>query len=195
MRITNNKSLKTKRIVAYLLDIFIVLMLSNVLLNGIVDKKHQEDLVKDLGIKDITEIANLKDVTEEQKIIMYNYDRKTVKYNLVAYLIALIYYIIIPIINKGSTLGQKILNLRTVSDNLITGIIIRSHLIYASLYSFLPVIFIYQLSRVGYYTALGALTMIIGSFLMIEFFVYLLDKDNKGLHDYIAQTRVIEIGE
>lgn len=188
------RELKLKRCLAYILDSLIIIVLSLLIAVPFEKANDLDDLFKELEIEKLTE-HNEKKLTKKQKDKLYEFNKKNSSKNLIITFASVGMLIVIPLITGGDTLGQKMFRLETTSNNIKAGVLIRGLLIYPQVYSFVDLIFLKTTTQKGYYMAADAFTLIQMMFLMILFFAFLFSKNNKGLHDYIAQTEVIKIGD
>ena len=99
--------------------------------------------------------------------------------------------------NKGQTIGKKLLNIRVVDkDNenpisILKGLV-RSLLIFNILSGALSIIFLYLLGKETYFNIYGTLVGIEAIFMLITIMFVLYRKDHRGLHDMITNTIVIK---
>ena len=192
-----------KRIIAYFIDILIVSIVVTPFINikainPYIDdyNKYYEEYTK------LIEDANNGDIdtnSDEYKDQVIDLNYKIAEYKVINSSISvvslIVYFVIIQYFLKGQTIGKKILKLRVVSNkdkelnighyfvrSLILNNIIFSIILIAGIYIFNETAY-YNLSMVVSYLQLLVMSVII---LMV-----VLRRDNRGLHDFLAGTKVI----
>ncbi len=131
---------------------------------------------------------------EKQPTVYYNYQRSAWYTYLVYIIIYLLYFVGFNIITKGQTLGKKLMNLEITTINNTTPnaiqYLIRSVIVYNIGIYFLNLITPFI---VGPEKILEVSNIIMIIEWVIEFAVVLstlLNKENRGIHDYLAKTKV-----
>ncbi len=99
-------------------------------------------------------------------------------------------------LNKGQTLGKKLLKIKVVNKDgekpSIWNMLLRSLFIYNIVSALFSIIFVNILSVNTFtyiYTIVGYVEFFV---IIVSFFMVTYKKDGKGLHDMIAGTNVIE---
>jgi len=164
---------------------------------------------------------NLQDDLEDEKIIQDEYDVKLEKLNdsfnednvnynykliklslistIVSMLVILLYFVVIQYYFNGQTLGKKIMKLRVVSkDNKqlnILNYLIRSLILNSVLTNTLSIIMVIVLSKSNYLIYNEIIYVVNYALEMAIIFMMGFTKDNRGLQDYVANTKVIYEGE
>lgn len=132
-----------------------------------------------------------------------NYSYKLLKYSIIPTIVNLmcimLYFIVMQFYFGGQTLGKKILKLKVVSNNdkklNIVNFFIRSLVVNELFINMLNVIFLLVLSK-GNYLVYNKIIYVITYILeMAILFTIVFDKHNRGLHDYISNTKVIELNK
>ena len=194
-----------KRIIAYLIDILLVSIVVTPFINIKAINPNIDDYNKYYEeYTQLIEDANNGDIdtsSEEYKNEIIDLNYKIAEYKVINSSISvvslIIYFVIIQYFLKGQTVGKKILKLKVVSNkdkelnignyfvrSLILNNIIFSIILIIGVYIFKPNSY-YNLSMVVSYLQLLVMSVII---LMV-----VLRKDNRGLHDIIAGTKVISL--
>ena len=111
----------------------------------------------------------------------------------------MLYFIVMQFYFGGQTLGKRILKLKVVSNNdkklSIINFFIRSLIVNEIFINILNVIFILVLSK-GNYLIYNKIIYVVTYILeMAILFTMVFDKQNRGLHDYISNTKVIELNK
>lgn len=169
-------------------------------------KKNVKELDKSLDDEKISEKEYEKKLNKlnnsfDEKSIDYNY--KLIKLSIIptiiSILVILLYFVVIQFYMGGKTLGKKIVKLKVVSNNknnlTIFNYFLRSLILNGVFLNILSVVMLLALSK-NYYLIYNEIVYIINYILeMCIVFMMTFDKNNRGLHDYVANTKVIYEGE
>ena len=188
-----------KRFLAYLIDIILVGTImgiisaifttknATVLSNQFLELNEQVINTKlDFGIY----YSRVADIT-------LSLDRENFMINIINCVIIILYFVVLPLYKNGQTLGKKIMKLRVVSNNekklnfwkyLIRIVILNN--IWLSL---INVGAVYVVSGVKFYYVTYVISMLSSLIYMLNLIMVMFRKDNRGLHDMVAGTKVIEV--
>ena len=194
-----------KRLGAYVFDIFIVSMLVSLLSYlPILNPNRTQYSEKYNELVNVYEQYSQDKISESEYTeagvpITYELYRLNVYYVVIDIVIVILYFGVLPYFLKGQTLGKKLFQLRIVGakdkplsivnyllrcvvlNNVIISIALQCIVYFMSVNTFYPV---YQnVNLVGYII------------LYISLFMIIVRKDGRGLHDMVANTKVIYIGE
>jgi len=143
---------------------------------------------------------------EKEKIINDKYNDKNINYNykliklsviptIISILVILLYFVVIQFYLNGQTLGKKIMKLRVVSNNgkklNILNYLLRSLILNSVFTNVLTVIFVLTLSKNGYLIYNEIIYVVNYILEMAIIFMMCFDKNNRGLQDYVANTKVV----
>lgn len=206
--------MKIKRISAYILDSLILLMLVSFLITPIQlnDKKvftefkeHSKkildvtaDYIKVVSSNDVKKSLELekkvKSLGENSKKLQYKhrYSLYFLSQKILTVLLTIVYFVIFPLFNNGQTLFKKIFKIKVEYDTILKYLLreeMARNFVLISLILYFIASFNYSLFSLY----LGYITPITLSFMIINFIVFLVNKDNKALHDIIAGTNVVEV--
>jgi uncharacterized RDD family membrane protein YckC len=131
------------------------------------------------------------------------YSYKLLKYSIIPTIVNLmcimLYFIVMQFYFGGQTLGKKILKLKVVSNNnkklSIVNFLIRSLVVNELIINILNVICLFVLSKGNYLTYNKIIYVVTYILEMAILFTIVFDKNNRGLHDYISNTKVIELNK
>ena len=205
--------MKIKRISAYILDSLILLMFVSFLITPIQlnDKKvftefkeHSKeildvtaDYIKVVSSNDVKKSLELekkvKSLGENSKKLQYKH-----RYSLyflsqkIVTLLTIVYFVIFPLFNNGQTLFKKIFKIKVEYDTILK-YLLREEMARNFVLTSLILYFIASFNYSLFSLYLGYITPITLSFMIINFIVFLVNKDNKALHDIIAGTNVVEV--
>lgn len=169
----------------------------------------------------VDSIEGLKEKLEDEKITQDKYDKKeeklsstfdkkSVNYNYkliklstisttISILVILLYFVVIQYYFNGQTIGKKIMKLRVVSNNdkklNIFNYLIRSLILNEVLINGLSVVMVLVLSKSNYLIYNEIIYVINYVLEMALIFMVVFDKNNRGIHDYVANTKVIFEGD
>ena len=164
---------------------------------SILDKYYKDNKLSKKSynklIKEIDETYN-----KEYKKTYYKLEKYNLCYNISYTVVVLLYFVGFNILTNGATLGKKLLRLRIVSnkDNTkvsVINYIIRCILLYQPIAYLTKLITINFLSVNDFYN-LNSIVYNIHScleFIILTFMMVRLDK--RGLHDILANTKVISL--
>ncbi len=189
-----------KRIIAFVIDIVIVSLVVSLI--NLLPLDPYKDKYKDAYEK-YNEVVQKS--TEDEKndykdeIIELNYE--VYKYRTYSSMFSatalILYFGVLPLVMNGQTLGKKIMKLRVISNNekklnfwkyLIRIVILNN--IWLSLINIGAV---YVVSGVKFYYVTYVISMLSSLIYMLNLIMVMFRKDNRGLHDMVAGTKVIEV--
>lgn len=187
-----------KRIIAFVIDIVIVSLVVSLI--NLLPLDPYKDKYKDAYEK-YNEVVQKS--TEDEKndykdeIIELNYE--VYKYRTYSSMFSatalILYFGVLPLVMNGQTLGKKIMKLRVISNNekklnfwkyLIRIVILNN--IWLSLINIGAV---YVVSGVKFYYVTYVISMLSSLIYMLNLIMVMFIKDNRGLHDMVAGTKVI----
>ena len=187
-----------KRIIAYLIDMTIVMLASSMLASISYINPKLDDYNK--VYKEFNEIASQyskNEITDEEynKLVLdYNYQLE--KNNVVTIVISIttiiLYFVLFQKYNNGQTLGKRIMKIK-IENLSFWRYLLRTLILYNVLFNLLKIILIFTISKENYILASNILY--VGA-LMIETTTIVLvnmRRDGRGLHDIISGSHVIEV--
>ena len=187
-----------KRILAYLIDVVIVLFASSMLssisyLNPQLEtynKYYDEysEKTKDYLDKKTADDEYLQ-ITNDYS---YKLERNSVYSSIISVVIILLYFGVFQKYNNGQTLGKKLLNIRVKGNLNVFKYLLRTAIIYNVFINVAKIILIVALDQNQYLIAnkyLYALALVVEVTTIV---MIMLRKDHKGLHDLIVGSEVIE---
>lgn len=168
-----------------------------------VDKGALDDALEYEAITDDEYNIKLEKLNEtfDKDNVDYNY--KLIKLSIVAtivsILVILLYFVVIQYYFNGQTLGKRIMKLRVVSNSFkklnILNYLIRSLILNSVLINTLSIIMVLVLSKNSYLIYNEIIYVV--NYLVETAIIFMMGftKDNRGLQDYVANTKVIYEGE
>ena len=191
-----------KRIIAFVIDIVIVSLVVSLLNYLPIDPykdKYQEKY------KEYTELIqkNTEGGSQEFKdeIIEVNYE--VYKYRTYSSIISagalILYFGVLQLVLDGQTLGKKIMKIKVVSNKdkklNFWSYLIRIVVLNNIWLSLLNIGAVYLVSGVKFYYVTYVIGMISSLVYMLNLIMIMFRNDNRGLHDMIAGTKVIDMKE
>ena len=187
-----------ERIGSYLIDTIIVSFIFSIICLGFgthtseTEKKMQEIEEQFLN-KEIT----AEKYAEEYSAALYDYQKENILQSGISVALTIAYYVIFQYMNKGQTIGKKVLRIRVVDKNtnkpttIFKGFI-RSMIIYSILSGTLSILFLYICNKNNYFTLYISLLSLELIFSLITIIFMLYKKDGRGLHDIMSNTIVVK---
>ena len=175
-----------KRIIAYFIDILLVTFAASMLASISYINPQLENYNK--IYEKINENTDINQLSE----INYDLERNNVYGSIIFIGVSLAYFVFFQKYNSNQTLGKKIMKIK-ISDKLsLAKYFIRALVLYNIFINILKVIFILSLSKEHYILVSKGLYIVA---LLIEtttIIMVTMRTDNRGLHDLIVGSKVIE---
>ena len=220
-----------KRIIAYMLDMFLVTAIVFALTNikqinvqltkhnkaskeySEIVKKYEKEEAKFNKIKkqyDKDKIKKSEYKKAEKKLESYKkeYAENIKKYNyeltmnsvfptVMSMCVVILYFGILQYFMNGQTLGKKLMKIRVVKNKEgklnIVNFILRCIILNGVIANIIIVIFVKVLSVNDFYNASYIVSNMQSIIELIILIMIFMTADNRGLHDYIANTKIVEI--
>lgn len=190
--------MKLKRIFTYFIDLFFVSLISSIIVMIPIfkyDSVKVEEQTNEL-YSSILETGSA-DVDEDILVTgLYNLERSSTSLTAITTFVTFIYFGVAAFINNGRTLGKMIMKIKVVpikGNKLNPGLfILRTLLITSIIPNLISVISIFYLSPNTWYNLTGIISQIQEFFFLIILGFMIFRDDERGLHDLICQTKVID---
>ncbi len=184
-----------KRIFAYMIDYFIILLVLSFITANINVGSDITEKVNNLTNEYKNGNITIEEYNEEALPLNYELTKRKLPVNVITCVIIIGYYIVFAYFNKGQTLGKKICKIRVVNDKgeraSIWNILIRSLFIYGIITTLYSLICINFLDIESFNYSVSVVSVIESLFIVISLLMMLYKKDGRGLHDIVAKTKVI----
>jgi len=189
-----------KRVIAYFVDMFIIAIVSSILINFAVNDENY--IVNSNKLMDLMEQTMNGEVTQEEYTEQYNqlnYEitKSTVDITIIMSAVSLVYYVIFCYCRDGRTLGKQLMGIKIVSKNgkklHINNYLIRTLLINQVLLDIVSSAMIILLNRNAYNLWFDRFSTVYSCFLMASLIFAAYRNDGRGLHDIIANTKVVNV--
>lgn len=172
-------------------------------LNTLIEEYPEyKNYITNIDSKD--KLNNIKEEVQNQyKLVEEDYAYKLIKLSIIQKIISvlciLMYFVVIQYYLNGQTLGKKLMKLQVKSNNnknlTILNYFIRSLILNEVVINVMNIICILVLSKSSYITYNQIIYFVTYIIEMTILFMIMFDKDNRGLHDYASNTRVIDLVE
>ena len=194
-----------KRVGAYLIDIFIVTLISSALAYiSFINPKYDEyikvsekynELLEDYYDEELT----IEELTEKTQDMSYDMTKNGYVYIVGEIVIAFLYFGVFAYITKGQTLGKKLLNIKITNNkegkNLkLYNYFIRVFILNSIILNIITLIAA-CFKKSTYYNIYSFGANLDTIIILVIFIMVLFRKDGRGLHDILASTKVIDLKE
>ncbi len=187
-----------KRFFAYIIDIFIVLVIANLITMFIPISEKTQDYYKELQTTQKKMYDKEIDVKEYTDIVLednYNISKGTVLISLTSIIIYILYFVVYQVYNNGQTVGKKLMKIKVKSitdESLsINTMLFRALIIYGIAANIINLILILLLKKELYLSISNTISIIQSLIVIISVFMILFSKQKKGIHDIITKTEVV----
>ena len=187
-----------ERLGSYLLDTLIVSFILSLICLGFGNYTSEtEKKMLELDNKLIEKSITTEEYLEEYQTLLYVHQKENVLQNGISVALTIAYYVVFQYMNKGQTIGKKLLNIRVVDKDtkkpisILKGLL-RSFIILSILSGTFSIIFLYILNKNSYFIPYSTLLFIEGVFTLTSIMLVLYKKDGRGLHDMMANTIVLK---
>ena len=187
-----------RRLAAYIIDIVFVSLLVTIICSALPEKKSLSKLeLNSLETQLINGEIAPTEYIDLYKDLLYENSKVNILEISINLILIIGYFVVFQYMNKGQTLGKKLLKLRVVDKDSNQPITVLKGLFRTIIYlniisAFVSTILINYLSKATYisiYLTLIEIENALG-LLCITFIIF--RKDGRGLHDLIVNTKVIE---
>ncbi len=187
-----------KRFFAYIIDIFIVLVIANLITMFIPISEKTQDYYKELQTTQKKMYDKEIDVKEYTDIVLednYNISKSTVLISLTSIIIYILYFVVYQVYNNGQTVGKKLMKIKvkSITDEplSINTMLFRALIIYGIAANIINLILILLLKKELYLSISNTISIIQSLIVIISVFMILFSKQKRGIHDIITKTEVV----
>lgn len=184
------------RLGAYLLDTIIVSLIFSLICLGFGNyESSSEKLMQELDNQLIEGTITPEVYLDEYANILYDYQKENVLQSGISVALTIAYFVIFQYMNKGQTIGKKLLKIKVVDKDtkepisILKGLL-RSFIVLSILSGTLCILFLYIFNRNNYFISYETLLFLEGIFTLTTIILVLYRKDGRGLHDMMANTIV-----
>ncbi len=186
-----------KRVTAYFIDAIILSIIVSIISFGFTSEKYEKALeeTKQLSEKYLAQEITEQEYFEKSNELTYDMQKSNVKVSIVMIITTIAYFVVFQYLNKGQTLGKKLLKLKIKENEKepsLKAMIIRTIFVNNIFSTTVGVILLYALTKNNYTKVYNITTSVETIFILVSVMFILYRKDKRGLHDIIAKTEVIE---
>lgn len=182
-----------KRIIAYVIDI----VLLTLILTVFVRITHIDPYLNDYEKTNETYLEEIKKENNKDTIISLNYD--LYKYKVVSNGLSVVFLIgyfgVFQMLNKGQTVGKKLMKIKVVSNNnkklTFINYLIRIVILNNIVFTILNIVLVYVLKENTFYYTTYICSLLSSLVYLVNIMMVILKRDNRGLHDMLANTKVV----
>lgn len=195
-----------KRIGAYIIDMFIILTIVTLfskieILNP--SKEEYNEIMTEYKevyndyMAGITEgNTNMQENITKLNDLSYKVSKYSVPTTIINIFVSIVYFVLFAYLNKGQTIGKKILGIKVVDNK--TGknpsfikVLLRGIILYGYVTSIVSTLILALASKSTYLSSYTYLSFVETTLLLLSFAFILFREDTRGLHDLIAGTKVV----
>lgn len=192
-----------KRLGAYFIDILIVTIIS-VSISSIKSINYQYESYNDLynEMVDVTEKFQNKEIEEKEynkKLTNLNYkiDKNSTLTTFISIACIIGYFVIFAYSQNGRTIGKRVFKLQVVKNNEgnlnLVNYFLRSLVLNNLFFTIVRLISIMSMNKGTYITSMNILNSVQLIVQILIVVSLLMSKEGRGIHDYIAGTKVIDL--
>ena len=185
-----------ERLGSFILDSFIVSIIFSLICLGInTNQSNTEKLMSELDNKLMESSITVEQYVEEYQGLLYDYQKENILITGVSLALTIAYYGIFQYMNKGQTLGKKIMRIKVVDQktekpiSILKGLV-RTLPIYNLISGIICIPLLYLLKENTYFIIYSILLIIEMIFVITSAMFILYRKDKRGLHDVLTNTVV-----
>ena len=192
------KALLFQRVLAFLLDVFLVTLLVSTISSFFVDTERSNELTKEattLMEEYRSNNISFNNFVSEYSIISYKMARNTGVVSFLTIIFNILYFVVFQIYNNGQTLGKKLMRIRIISKNdqlTMNQMIFRAFIANSILLELISFIFMMFSSKYVYFYGVGVFEFIQYMIIIASVFMIGFRKDGCAVHDLLARTQVVK---
>ena len=198
--ISNKNASFVQRLGAYLIDMFLILLISSIVTMPFTSSNNYEKLSEETN-KVVEEYTNgkidMNTYMNRVSSISYDMARETGLSSIIMIAVYVLYFIVYQYYKKGQTVGKKLMKIRIESTDsgelFINAMLMRSFIINSILVNMIVLTVSIVGNRYVYTTTVTVFQLIQYMVLFITALMVLSRKDKRGLHDIICHTKVVNV--
>lgn len=191
--------MKTKRVFAYIIDIFLISFLASIIFAiAYKDTNYAEYMEKNKMYLDNIRKSGSSDPDNKELVdIVYDLSKTEIPLSIITLGATVLYFGIISFVFNGKTIGKKMMKIQVVplkGKKLNPGLyMLREIILTNSLFKLLDIINISLASKSNWLIYNTVLTYAENLVIVVLLGVMIFRTDERSLHDLICQTNVVEI--
>ena len=187
-----------QRLGAYIIDIIIIGIISSIVCIGLPTKESTvEEEISKLSEKYTSKEITTTEFYSSYSKLLYQEQKDNMLETGISLVLTIGYFIVFQYLNKGQTIGKKLLKIRVVNNDdqkpakMLAGII-RSIITLGIASSVLSLILLNIFNKKTYVPCYMVISAIETIFIIITVIFIVFRKDGRGLHDIMAKTTVVK---
>ena len=187
-----------ERLGAYFIDMLAVSFIFSIICLGLGNNtSNTEKEMRELDDKLIKEEITTDEYYDKYSKLLYDYQKENVLQSGISVALTIAYYVVFQYMNKGQSIGKKLLKLQVVDKDtnkpisILKGLL-RSFIILSILSGTLLIIFLYIFNSKNYIMSYSTVLILEAIFTLTSMMFVLYRKDRRGLHDMMSNTIVIK---
>ncbi len=189
-----------KRMLAYFVDTILITFVVSLISLAIPNDNYKEyseeytKLTKEYQESEMT-IENYKEYIKSSSSILYNMNKSNIIVTGIQVVLTISYFIVFQYKMNGQTIGKKIFKIKVTengSSPSLNAIIKRTLIVDSILSGILGILILYILNKDNYYLGYLLISSVETIFAFASALFILYRKDKIGLHDMMANTKVVE---
>lgn len=187
-----------ERIGAYIIDTLIVSVIASLICYSLPNTDiNVENTISSLSQRYTAGEITTDEFYSEYNDLLYQNQKDTLISTGVSLALTIGYFVVFQYMNKGQTLGKKLLNLRVVDKEtkkpttIVKGII-RSVIVLGIASTTISLILINIVNKKTYIPCYFTISIIENIFIIVSLILVIFKEDSRGLHDLMAGTMVIK---
>lgn len=197
------KSITSKRILAYIVDIFIVTLISSMFagiefLNPYLEKQNEVTIEYNEKFEEyISQTEDINELSNSEFMTDYTYDVSYygVYTSIITLIVTILYFVVFQYYNEGKTIGKALFDIIVVDKNIkrvkINHLLIRSLIIHSIITNIILIISIFLLKKDAFLVISNIIGIIEIGIVIICIIMIMFRKDKRLIHDLLAGTKVI----
>jgi len=188
-----------QRLGAYIIDTLIIGIIASMICYSLPSNDSTiEKQISSLSEKYVAGEVTMHDFYGEYNKLLYQQQKDTMLETGITLILTIGYFVVFQYMNKGQTLGKRLLNIRVVDNDgkrptIIKGLI-RSLIVLGIASTIIDLILLNTIPQKTYIPCYLIISVIETIFIVITAICVLYRKDRRGLHDMMANTNVIREG-
>ncbi len=200
-----------KRFFAYIVDFVIVLLIASMFseidfINPYLEKYENTtnqyyELLKSevIDVNSTNETIVNSDLDNNLNVLAYNLSYYGYYILVITLVVKVLYYVVFAYYNDGKTIGKALFKIKvkkTTNNKLkMTDLLVRSAVGYEMIFELINIILLKLCTMNTYLSTNKIVNSLDSAVMMVIVVMILFRKDNRGLHDIISGTKVVNINE
>ena len=195
----SDKPLFISRCIAFILDAFIVMLISTIIAYPFMNQDKMLSLAE--SSQELLLKYNNSEITDQEYLVdasnlEYQMAQSTELIMIIIVFISLLYYVVLPIYNNGQTLGKKFMKLKIIStlgDLNSNQLIFRTFIANSVLLRLISILFVMFASRDIYAYCVELFSFAQYTIMAASVIMMVLSQEGLTVHDKLVHTKVIKV--